>query len=147
MEYKSKFFLGFFLFFLSCFTCFAQNIPKGATISLLCNYKFDRSIMEWKKIDNCFQVSYEVAFLDKEIDVYDKTTGVYNQILINKKSPINIRKGYILYQGLKDIQRENSIVDVLVSFEKDGNSYIDFTYLELDFRIRVYITDLYFYKN
>jgi hypothetical protein len=132
-------------------TIFSSNrsfsqIPKGATINLLCNYKYDRSLSEWKKIDNCFKVNYEVTFQDKEIDVYDGATGVVNQILTNKKSPITIRKGYIYYKGLKDIMRENSMVDVLISFEKIGNYYIDFTYLELDFRIRVYITDLYFYK-
>lgn len=56
--------------------------------------------MQWKKIDNCFKVNYEIEFLDKEIDIYDGITGTYNHILINKKSPI-IRKGFFFTKAIK----------------------------------------------
>jgi hypothetical protein len=42
--------------------------------------------------------------------------------------------------------RKDLMVDVLVTLEKNGNYYIDFTYLEIDFRQRFYTKDLYFYK-
>ncbi len=143
MVYRKNLFLIFIMF--SCFTSFSQ-IPKGATSNLLCNYKYDRSVGEWKMIKNCFNVNYEVSFLDKEVDVYDKITGVYKQIMTDKKTPTTIRKGYIYYTGLKDIVRDNSKVDILVSFENSEKEFIDFIYIEADFKVRIYLSDLYFYK-
>ncbi len=145
MPFRKNLFL--ILFMLCWFQSFSQNILKGATVNILCNYKFDRNLNEWKLIDKCFKVNYEVQFLDKEIDVYDKETGDYNQILTNKRTPVkSVANKLIYYEGLTDVMRKNSKVDVFVSYAPNTKNYIDFTYIEVDFKLRIYLTDIYFYK-